>query len=359
MKYPRQETYKIKAEILTPVHIGDGTELEPLEYVIKDKFYRVNLEEWLSTLSGEKAGEFQRLTGRDYAQITILTSLRRFVRDNIGIDKYTEWSVDVSKAVKRRYEERFGAPENQLPMSPFIRTANKPYLPGSSVKGAIRTAYLNFLKRDTPTLSERKRADLVEGELLKANVPGKEGKPPRFAIDKDPFRAIKVKDIFLPDNSTFFAEVINHNKKDNRINPTSIQILSEVTYGSLIGKPVTFELEIGIDKKVLSHQDSGINSMHKGVTIETFLKACDNFYKNALKEERDKFLKNAIGGEEIDKAYQQILNNVKDGYLFRLGWGSGLISMTISEDLRTERNYGKSKHLINNTLPMGFIKLSL
>jgi len=358
MKYPRQETYKIKADILTPVHIGDGTELEPLEYVIKDKFYKVNLEEWLSTLSGEKAEEFQRLTGREYAQMSTLTALRRFVRDNIDIDKYTEWSVNVSEAVKGRYEERFDAPENQLPMSPFIRTANKPYLPGSSIKGAIRTAYLNFLKMQLQTVNEKRRADLVEGELLGANIKGKDDRP-KFAIDKDPFRAIKVKDIFLPENSTFFAEVINHNKKDNRINPTTIQILSEVSYGSLIGKPVSAELEISIDKKVLSHQDSGINTHNKEITIETFLKACDNFYKDALKEERDKFLKNAIGGEEIGKAYQQILDNTKNGYLFRLGWGSGLISMTISEDLR-DRNarYGKSKHLINNTLPLGFVKLS-
>ncbi len=360
MMYPRQETYKIKAEILTPVHIGDGTELEPLEYVIKDnKFYKVNLEEWLSTLSEEKANEFKRLTGREYAQKSVLTALRRFVRDNIDITKFTEWSSDVGETVKKRYEERFDAPENQLPMSPFIRTANKPFLPGSSIKGAIRTAYLNFLKRNTQTLNERKKADLVEGELLKAINPGKEGKLPKFAIEKDPFRAIKIKDIFLPENSTFFAEVINHNKKDNRIKPTSIQILSEVTYATLLGKPVAVELEMSIDKKILSHRDSGINRMHKDITIETFLKACDNFYKEALKEERDKFLKNAIDGEGINRSYQKILDNVKDGYLFRLGWGSGLISMTISQDLRTEKNYGKSKHLINNRLPMGFVKLSI
>lgn len=355
----RQETYKIKAEILTPMHIGDGTELEPLEYVIKNnKFYKVNLAEWLSTLTNEKAEEFKRLTGREYAQKSILTQLRQFVRDKIDINKYTEWSVDVSEAVKKRYEERFNVPENQLPMSPFIRTGSRPFLPGSSIKGAIRTAYLNFLKRGTPSLNERRKADLVEGELLKAIVKGKDDRP-RFAIDKDPFRAIKVKDVFLPENSTFFAEVINHNKKDNRINPTSIQILSEVTYGTLIGKPVTFELKISIDKKALSHQDSGINRMHKDLTIETLLKACDDFYKSALNEERDKFLKDAIGGEEINKAYRQILDNTKGGYLFRLGWGSGLISMTISEDLRTETRYGKSKHLVNEKFPMGFVKLIL
>ncbi|HHT9145912.1 MAG TPA: hypothetical protein ACFYD4_09570, partial [Candidatus Wunengus sp. YC61] len=103
MNYPRQETYKIKAEILTPVHIGDGTELEPLEYVIKDKFYKVNMEEWLSTLSGEKAEEFKKLTGKDYAQKTTLAALRKFVRNNIDTGKYTEWAADVSNAVQKRY----------------------------------------------------------------------------------------------------------------------------------------------------------------------------------------------------------------------------------------------------------------
>jgi len=36
------KNYKIKCEILSPVHIGDGSEIEPLEYVIKnDKFYKI------------------------------------------------------------------------------------------------------------------------------------------------------------------------------------------------------------------------------------------------------------------------------------------------------------------------------
>ncbi len=358
MKYPRQEIYKINAEILTPVHIGDGSTLEPLEYVIKDKFYKVNLKGWLSDLPNEKKEEFKKLTGRDYAQKSTLTSLRRFVRDNIDISRYTEWSVAVSESVKNKYNERFDAPENQLPMTPFIRTGNRPFLPGSSIKGAIRTAYLNFLRRQHQGyIDKRKGANIVEGELLKAIIPGKDGKP-RFAIDKDPFKAIKIKDILLPENSSIFAEIINHKKKDSRIESTTIQILSEVTYGKLLGNPLSFQLEIQIDKKVLSHQQSGIDSIHTDISIQRILKACDDFYKNALKEERDKFLQNVADGEHIKKTYDQILDDVKEGYLFRLGFGSGLISMTISEDLRTGTKYGKSKHLVNGQLPVGFVKLS-
>lgn len=356
MNYPRQETYKINAEILTPVHIGDGTELEPLEYVIKDKFYKMNMEEWLSTLSGEKAEEFKKLTGKDYAQKTTLVALRNFVRNNIDTGKYTEWAVDVSNAVQERYKEKFDAPENQLPMSPFIRTGIKPFLPGSSIKGALRTAYLNYLKRSGQPLREKNRADLVEGELLKANTERRDGTM-RFDMDKDPFRAIKIKDAFLPEGATFFGEVINYNKKDGRVNPTNIQILSEVTYGSLIGKPVSVELEISLDKKVLCNRESGIDALHEKVDVQSLLKACDNFYRDALNEEKNKFLSGVSNGDVISKVYQQILDHAKGGYLFRLGWGSGLISMTISEDLRTERRYGKSKNLINNRYPMGFVKL--
>ncbi|MGQ3684148.1 MAG: hypothetical protein ACUBOA_03910 [Candidatus Loosdrechtia sp.] len=54
----------------------------------------------------------------------------------------------------------------------------------------------------------------------------------------------------------------------------------------------------------------------------------------------------------------KIPDHAKGGYLFRFGWGSGLISMTLAQELRTERRYGKSKHLVMGKYPMGFIKLS-
>ncbi len=355
----RQETYCIKAEIITPIHIGDGSELEPLEYVIKDRFYKVNLEEWLSTLSPEKYNEFKEFTGKDYSSRTILTRLRKFVRDNIDVEKFVEWSADISKAVKKRYDDRFESPENQLPMSPFIRTSGRVYLPGSSIKGAIRTAYLNMLKRMQGSLKEKKRTDLVEGELLKALTQDRRGKT-IFAIDKDPFRALKIKDAFLPENSAFFAEIINFHKKDNRITPTKIQILSEVTYGKLLEKSISFEIEITIDRRILSQRGSGIDKSHNNtMKIENILKACDLFYRDALKEERDRLLNGITGAEQIRNVYQDILNFAKNGYLLRLGFGSGLISMTISKDLRKEKNYGKSKHFVNGYCPLGFVKLSL
>jgi len=51
------------------------------------------------------------------------------------------------------------------------------------------------------------------------------------------------------------------------------------------------------------------------------------------------------------------LVNAKDGSLFRIGSGSGLMAMTIAEDLRTEKDYGKSKNLVEGKYPMGWVKV--
>lgn len=198
---------------------------------------------------------------------------------------------------------------------------------------------------------------MVEAELLKAVGTTRKGTT-KFDLDKDPFRAIKVRDIFLPETSTFFAEIINCHKKDGSIVPTSIQLLNEVTYGELINKPVSVEFELIIDRKVLMNHQCGLHTSHKGISLETILKSCDNFYKNALKEETDKFLKNMHNSAQIANIYNQVIKYAEGGYLFRFGWGSGLISMTISEDLRATRKYGNSKNLINEQIPMGFVRLS-
>jgi CRISPR-associated protein Csm5 len=343
-----------RGEILAPIHIGDGTELEPLEYVIKDKFYKIDLEGWLSTLVGDKFKEFHRLTGKDYAEKTTLVSLRRFVRANIGLQNHTQWIADVTGKVRKRYEERFDRPENQLPMSPFIRSYSRPFLPGSSVKGSIRTAYLNDLAEGV-SFDRKERADVAEGRILDA-LRYRERRPPAFDIERDPFRGIIVRDVFLPEGSTTFAEVINYNRKEGRLNPTNIQILSEVTYSRMMGRPICFDLEITIDSKVF--RSTKVHEKHKNLSPEFLLKACDRFYKMALVEERDTLLRGLSGVSNINEVYDRILDASKDGYLFRLGWGSGVISMTIKK-ARSAMRYGNSKHLVEGLYPLGWIKLSL
>ena len=43
MENKKMEVYKLFLDILTPVHIGDGSEIEPYEYVIDEQFHKIDL----------------------------------------------------------------------------------------------------------------------------------------------------------------------------------------------------------------------------------------------------------------------------------------------------------------------------
>ncbi|RNC67982.1 MAG: type III-A CRISPR-associated RAMP protein Csm5 [Desulfuromonadales bacterium] len=352
----RFDEVSITAEVLSPVHIGDGEELDPLHYVIKDgRLHRIALEEWLSAQDEKKLAEFKRLTvgGNDGA----LTGLRRYLRDTIDLAAHAYWSAPVTAAVAARYEDRFDAPENRLPMRPFIRSGDRPYLPGSSIKGAIRTAYLHSL---TTPLSQndlrnlkKSRCDIVEGRLLGAIRPPKKE---QFDIDKDPFRAVRVRDAFLPDDTTCFAEIINHKRIEDRIDPISVQLIHEIIT-PLDG--LTFPLSIGVNSPLLDHPKSGIDATHRRLSVKTLLECCDTFYRQALAEEKQLFLENVKNNDELIEAYDKIAGRAQGGYLLRLGYASGVVSMTIRKELRTAKEYGTSKHLYEGRLPLGFVKLTI
>jgi len=52
---------KLILETLTPVHIGCGETIEPYEYVIADKLYRINLEKFIRFLSDKDRETFLKI----------------------------------------------------------------------------------------------------------------------------------------------------------------------------------------------------------------------------------------------------------------------------------------------------------
>lgn len=352
------KNYKIKCEILSPIHIGDGTEIEPLEYVIEDTFYKINLNESLCSLSDDLLKQLKELQTKND-----LTGIRRFIKENVDLKNFTEWQTDVSDSVKNIYNEKFDQPENQLMMSPFIRSRNKPYIPASSIKGAIRTAILNFWSDNFSNPKQFRDGKLIEFGILDAiREPRRPNDRFQPDIEKDPFRALKIRDIFLPENSTIFSKVSNFNiDKNGKLNETNIQIIAEVTKSFLFGDPKEFELEISIDRKLFDNPETKLQ--HRKIDINLLLSACNNFYSTVLENERKRLFDNR--DKNIAGFYGMIKEKAKDGYLLRMGWGSGFESMTL-EKFRQPKNpqkgrggWGYSKHLVEGEYPLGWAKLTL
>jgi CRISPR-associated protein Csm5 len=354
----RIKNYLLKAVSLSPIHIGDGSEIEPLEYVITDsKLYKINLGDFLTSLSAEELKELNEIQQKDRLEKEDLVNIRKFIKSRFdpATDEF-EWYAQVSNTVKEVYEDRFAEPENQLKMNPFIRTQDKPYIPGSSIKGAIRTALLNHWSDEIEKLKDKK-AQNVEAQIY-GGLQGKRQKNGSIRylpdISKDPFRTLKIKDVYLPDNSTIFSKVSNFRLlPDDKLDETNIQIICEV-----VRNPVSFEVQIGIDKEIFNIRQAGLR---KAIDLNTMLEVCNDYYVGVLESEKTRLF--AGKDEEIVKLYDKIKKEAEDGYLMRLGWGCGFEAMTIEKFRRPNKpkrgkgGWGYSKHLVESKYPLGWVKL--
>jgi len=213
------EIYKVKYQILTPIHIGTGEDLTPFDYVIvDDNFHRVNADEIISSLSQEQLNKFYALIEQNN-----ITSLRELIAGNFDEKRFSKYKVKVTKNVAEKYQWNLRNVNNQLLISPFVRVDGdfKPYIPGSSIKGAIRTAIIDRVAKDNPEMIKRitsnekeYKSNTWEHKLLKAVRVDQKKKEEKVDISKDPFRALKISDVYdNPEFPGYFLEVNNYDEK--------------------------------------------------------------------------------------------------------------------------------------------------
>ena len=118
---------KLKIKTLTPIHIGTGKELTPLEFFNN---YRINYNKLFDLIAEEKKDEFFNWIDQiQNATISITNIQKKF---NIKTNDI------ISKCGLYRFNQSF-----QDKVREGIKdSSNKLFIPGSSIKGAIRTALM-------------------------------------------------------------------------------------------------------------------------------------------------------------------------------------------------------------------------
>lgn len=197
------KTYRLALTPLSPIHIGCGEDFEPTNYVIDDdgKFGPVLYgfdpsRAVLNTLQTSKL--------MDAANRASLMGIQKFFRDNAATFKaQADTLIPVSSGVSAVYEQRVGraanveASGNQVFNQLFIERTmhsgreNQPYIPGSSFKGAIRTAMLDHLNHESRPVREdnvQKGTSRLESRLL-----GHGDDPNKF--ERSPLRLLKIADL--------------------------------------------------------------------------------------------------------------------------------------------------------------------
>ena len=334
---------KLKCEIVSPVHIGSGQETEPLSYVIKDdRLYRISFEKFINKLNSSEIEHFETLIDSGD-----LIKIREFISNYEDYDGISLYSVQVTPYVRENYYSKLNKIENRLIINTFIRSAHKPMIPGSSIKGAVRTALLSVVasSRELPYPKGFYEQNQFEGEIL------------NFKNAKnDPFRAVRFRDSFLDNQDTIVRQILNVTKKRKAsLTSNKMEIVNEISHSTITGNPVYFENVLSIDEKLFETK-----YFNRKLSVEEIIAACKIFYRDKMEMEHKKFYR----GGESERPSSIILDTpLEENEAFiRIGRFSGVESVTLDK-YRNPRPPGKksvwgtSRNLAEGVYPMGWVKV--
>ena len=300
-----EKPLKVRLHIISPVHIGCDDVYEPMSFKVDDvkkKLIVFDPLNFIKLLSAEDKQQFTKYCLQ--GDISSIISIYKFISNR----QVNGREVDISDKLIAHYKKVRDFPikdekkiKQELNQFSISRTAYNPhnripYIPGSSLKGAMRTAYLSAQAAAKGIKGRRDNAKELEIELLGGS------------FEEDPFRMVKVSDFHPAGEVTTKIVYAVNQKKTGEAGRGVYHILEVIQEGNV------FEGLINIEQPELN---SGIK---KPIGEMELLKSINDFFANRLGEEP------VIEGR-INTRFGDKLK--KMAFLFRVGRHSGSEAVTI------------------------------
>lgn len=327
-------------EVISPLNIGNGSKKMPFEYVfINGQVGLIDIYKLLEDVSKVR-----------YLSDGVINGLRSGRVDwkalKINIDNYIEYRLDYTGA----------SPVNKEIIE-FIKTAGKPFIPGSSIKGALRSSitralynsvegeYINSLDFSLKRNAKKKRVD----DEAEDNVFGKPHNSPfRFLQigDTDPF---DIRDI-----GVYEMKVLNicngkvkwYNNRDNKENYNEALSL----FLEALKKGSKNNGYVNNDKKANDNFIIEAGKIQRANIIKNFISLIKKDVSNYIEKET-KFFERYNLHEIVSfyKKLKEINNQLKDNeVIIQIGFGTGFNSKTVSslfdvkDKIKLERFYNRN-----------------
>jgi CRISPR-associated protein Csm5 len=279
-------TYSFKAHALTPIHVGCGQEIDPTEFVLKgEKLVQVNPSR---LIAGLPSSEKDRFTG--FLDRADLKEMQNFLCNRTDESRDAVSRIDACKLFRQEYEAKASNPNNQfrVEMMPRNPHTGQPLLPGSGIKGAIRTAVVNyFANLDPATAGQVQAVKHTETKRRGRELEEKALDRKQQETHRDVFRLVHVEDAVLPHGSTRIDRAANANP--NKPGAEKIQMWVERLKSQAdMASPPAFDVKLRIDTRAMA--DPRVRTqLGRMLDIDLVCKACNAFYWGRMKAEGDKF----------------------------------------------------------------------
>ena len=313
---PDYKTYRLKITVLTPLHIGNGREmLNGYDYAIYDKrTWRLNENALLDAQNAEDPQVLKMLTQVQPAQL--LKKPHDFVESNPYfryVLKGTPKSQAEGAALREQVKDVF----------------DRPYLPGATVKGALRTALAWHLwekKALSPEISKlggnpKFAASTYERELFGRNP------------NNDLLRALHVTDSAPLDTSALMlvnVRVLTRGGKPG--SPVEAEA---------IRRDVVIESQLKLDTALFS-QWAQARDLHlpNGEALMAFIEIANRHSREAIERELA-WAGGLTDGGHVVSHYETMrrFTPAANQFILHLGWGGGWEQKTLGARLKQDPNF--------------------
>ena len=314
---------KYQLKTITPVHIGTGETLSQIDgFYDNGRWHRIDLD---AVLAAIPESDLNRLTiamgGRNFRWKGHLPTNQPFARYALPCPEDPQ-ETEIREAMKH--------------------PSGRPMIPGSSIKGAIRTALLWDL------IGDNNRE--AQNELRHKSNRSSAGQPiERRVFGKDPnhdlMRTVQVSDttpIPIKALEMGVAWTVTLNRNDRLVQKREGN-REYKTFVEQIRAERTFDFSIKIDKSLFGQREKRelkYSDRQERVVCEELAEVC-NFVAKGLADEEVKFY-DYYNLPELTDFYESVSNqieNLPDGaFVLPIGWGTGYRAKTVTELLTADDN---------------------
>lgn len=287
---------EMTAVALTPVHVGDGTDWTPEAFYLDgDELCRFEPSRVLAGMGANARGRYLAVLDRGDLQAA-QAELRRAAKEGTAEER-----IAVSGASRGDLARALDDPGRSLAVKAFVRSGGRPYLPGSSLKGAFRTA---LASAHLPEGRERGRIGPPNGdEAMRLAL----GLRPNDTAS-DPLRFLSVSDAGLPDGATLvdMPEVMRGGHRDEaRFDGIRMHAERLRSRADGPGQP-QFDLSLSIDGGAMAAA-RGRGEIARTYDREGLFAAANGFHWNIWQRERERFYaRMPATGQRMDAMLRQV-----------------------------------------------------
>ncbi|NBC47168.1 MAG: CRISPR-associated protein Csm5 [Gammaproteobacteria bacterium] len=339
----RHAVHQLALTALSPLHIGTGQDLDPTGYVIDgEDLYRFSPEAALRALSATAREELDRILGAAPTVELIKQVQAFFHRNREALIAEAEQAMPVLPSIAEEYRQRVGRTAQQeqdrdiinqlqIARSYADERTGRPILPGSSLKGAIRTALLDLENDGQPPQRGERSRDLQQRVFRYRQ------------FDLDPMRLVQVGDARDQSAADSYATEVRYavNRKreavfrNGRELAAQAERLRQVLECVPPLRPPAFTGLLGVqDVNAIASPKLPDPSLRW--TFEDIAHACNRFYQPILKREMQELGNRGYLAERWGASILQLLADKQpqleggQAFLLRVGRHSGAESVTLN-----------------------------